>query len=1371
MKVDLGRSRSDQSGIENRGDSVDDDTEARITDGGAFHLRAKDSVRAEIDLRLSRTVSKMNFMGAPLSRVAYGATKTDRWKAEAEHYQSGARFSHLVDDDETVVTAFTFAGRDSKVEGSPGILQSTTWGGIDDDNASVVENVVAKSERPAVAEPTSFVDSIIAKRVRMAAQTIIAPCIAPSVSTSNAANSPVHNAYEGPIGLNGEFKKRKIVFTQEFKSGTLKGTVVLQGSDGEFDSGDGQPENGDRNGKANDPVFRGEASSILLPFSYGHLDTNEAQSRVFAYEPIIALWVKAWIRHTSRSKECDFPPLRLWQEDRGSPIYGFYAHMDILLPMCLKSIILRCAPLLPQSPSTSRIILDNSHMEILFPFVGVLASSLLGEANSGYEKDEALSMALHSMDTVLDFLIGLASVLHPQQLAELLQKFFKVLRDAETYGASVGLQEDFKWTPDSIHSVRCSRQLRLRAIERFSTIGPYLAINFPMKFTEWKPGNRPIRRTWAAQSKSVGKAVHDVPSTKPGGADLLPKSGWLADLLVNESLLICSLSCEVFVAEAIAHIETSQHQAPSGSPLENRPGHTLTTQDLLLFQSIGMHSIACVHELLIRRHAMDSRFQTEQCRSRIASLIVGSVLEKSASSVRWLARMESTHKIRSLWLVGLSYILQEAPEGILRSIFREYSVPEGDFAIHRIIRLLRLSSSTFQCLVDETTSGENALDSSLLPWLLQESFNSICASIIVIIDECTFTITKHPRELKKMAQGTVDLLLQILTVPQSAVTHLRTVGGALQALEKFGIKIFLEVAGDNLQHWIRVILTLMNSISLSVRSIAVDFAIALLGESFARRGTIDDIAIVFATVLPEVVAREIGLYSVAGLVTEFSHVEQVVWPLRRAVADIEDANPLDDDRVDPQLSPILSVFCRSCQAIIDGVIVELKLRAGTLLIVGTPISIDDTLSIAFDADEESLFEAASFFTAEGSPLQRLRWLNTLKLLHESKSQWVEAAETLMLCATTVSDSLPHLRNVWTPSEFVLWNDSKRSLWLGTIGQEKGFPDRGNVQVMAFASGFLQPSILLGEEAKRTPLGKLSQPSVQAMCNKLVTASKESISLFLKEEGNEDLAFSRLESLLRVVMVVVEEHSSLSTNHSYQMQLAARKRLAAEAAALRKASASLNSDMTKLAEKLLFVTESEVNKLHSPRYLVKGAKEQVLRTQCYVRVCLSGVKPKRFLESTSIPTFFEWDNPCICRVPQAVIRAALSAKSKLPNSIALADKICHEFGRPLMTALAHEDVSIMFRVGSQTEEPKDKPSTLTYLDISVVHVDISGVDAPLGTTQPEVSEPKRFLYRKSSGTVAAGFSSVLVELTVARPFPCPLSRQRTLITSEFIEGSA
>jgi len=1370
----LDRSQSETSNNVNKAKDESTDGKMDVTDSGASHLRTKDTIRAEIDLRINRTFSKISATGknpTPLARIAYGATQTDRWRAEAEHYQKGgARMSHLVDDEETVFTALN-AGKEGNTSDVHTITTSATWGGIDDESVGLLEKQTTDtSTSDFQCKEHDF--ARIATRVRTVAQTMISPCIAPAMSQPDHLSMNACNAFDSrqvSAYKNDHDKKKKSKTETDTEA-----SIAAKGSD--IDDDVSLDEESDKNA-----TFRAESSCVLVPFSYGHLNTSERQS--FIYETIMGLWLRAWLLSNFGN---DCPIQSLWKGDHNLPIHGFHAHIDILLPLCLKSLIMRCYSLLPQSPSSRlRVILDNNHMEIFHPLVGVLASCLMGEATSGDDSDTSLYKALSSTDTVLDFLIGIATIVHSQQFAEMVEKLFETLRDAETEIP----ETEFKWTPESVRWIKCSRLIRIRAIERLSTIGAFVAINYPMKYSEWKSCNRRNKRGWMDQSHTKISNESNFSTTE---VERLPKSGWLADLLVNESLLVCSLSCEIFVSEAIAHMETKKQEAkgtPVTSPaLLDRPGRSLTKEDLLLFQSIGLHAITCVHELVIRRHAMDSRYQTEQCRSRIASLFVRPLLEKSISSVRWLARMESTHKIRSLWLVCFTYILQEAPEAALRSTFRAYCLPDTNFAIHRVIRLLRLSCSTFQCLVDASKIGGNALDSTLSPWLLQESFNSICASIILIIDECTSTIMDHPRELKMMARGTLDLLLQILTVPQSAVTHLRTVGGALQALEKFGVEVFVEVAEDNLQHWIRVMITLMNSISLSVRSIAVDFAISLLGDIYAKRGSIADIGTVFATVLPEVVAREIALNSVEGLITEFSEVEQVLWPLRRAIGDIEDTNPLDDDRIDPQLSPLLSVFCRSCQAIIDGVIVELHLRNQNLVIVGKKINCDHTELRTFDADEESLFEAANHFTAESSPMQRLRWLNTLKQLHESKGQWVEAAETLILCAFTISDSLPHLKHVWTPSEFILWNDGKRSLWLDTIGQDQGYPDRGNSQVMEFASGFLQPQVLLGEKSKWSNSRKLAQPNVQGMCNKLVSAAQESIALYLKEKGNEELAFSRLQSLLAVVMVVVDEHSSLTLNTSYQVPAMIRKQLAIEAASLRNASASLNGDMTKVAEKLSLVTDNENTKnlKSSPRGIAKPSTTIVLRNDYYVRVTLSGVKPTRFQESTSIPTYFEWDNPCICRVPEAVIAAAMKS-----SSLDLTEKICKEFGEPLRKALACDSTSVIFRVGKSGEKAwagfdNEKGSeSVTYLDVSMVHPDIASIDMPLGIIKQDVLECKRFLYRKTItqpgnqikqeldlGLPATkDMTSSLVELTVARPFPCALSRQRTLLTSEFMEESA
>ena len=60
---------------------------------------------------------------------------------------------------------------------------------------------------------------------------------------------------------------------------------------------------------------------------------------------------------------------------------------------------------------------------------------------------------------------------------------------------------------------------------------------------------------------------------------------------------------------------------------------------------------------------------------------------------------------------------------------------------------------------------------------------------------------------------------------------------------------------------------------------------------------------------------------------------------------------------------------------------------------------------------------------------------------------------------------------------------------------------------------------------------------------------------------------------------------------------------------------------------------------------------------------------------------------------------------------------------------------------------------------------------MDSSTPQMDDPtyrhlsKQFVYRKPpTGTEV--ISSTFVEVTVANPFPCPLSRQRSLLTSEF-----
>ena len=83
--------------------------------------------------------------------------------------------------------------------------------------------------------------------------------------------------------------------------------------------------------------------------------------------------------------------------------------------------------------------------------------------------------------------------------------------------------------------------------------------------------------------------------------------------------------------------------------------------------------------------------------------------------------------------------------------------------------------------------------------------------------------------------------------------------------------------------------------------------------------------------------------------------------MRRSFADLEDANPLDDDRIDPELSPVLRTFCRAAQAVMDGCLIELRLKKEKCVVVGTHVKVAPWDTHTYDADEESLVEAANFF--------------------------------------------------------------------------------------------------------------------------------------------------------------------------------------------------------------------------------------------------------------------------------------------------------------------------------------------------------------------------------------------------------------------------
>jgi len=505
-------------------------------------------------------------------------------------------------------------------------------------------------------------------------------------------------------------------------------------------------------------------------------------------------------------------------------------------------------------------------------------------------------------------------------------------------------------------------------------------------------------------------------------------------------------------------------------------------------------------------------------------------------------------------------------------------------------------------------------------------------------------------------------------------------------------------------------------------------------------------------------------------------VETSMWPLRRAIADLE-RDPNDDDRVDVQLSPALSAFCRACQAVIDGVIIELRLRGtdGVCVIVGAKISIPSPMNsptspYAFDADEESLFEASCFFLPENAALQRLRWLITLKNLHESKNQSLEAAETLIMCARTIAEAIQHIDGVWRPARFVLWHDSKRSPWLTAIGKTMGRPDRGNVQVMDFADSFLEPPEVLDDTGPTDADTLLVQPTISKLCTALAMYARQAVRQYLKEPGMEQFAFSQLEGLLRSVMEVVDQKSSyhVATRNSRKRSGGGNsRREVEEEGSLRALSATLNLEMSRLVG--LMVRE-ETEGASEERKIVAKAKHW------YVSVQLSGQKPKRFTESTTIPTFLEWGSPSVCRVPLGIVDAAKekldASRRRIHDKAKLEEQICNMFAQPIINALATEIPrnTILLRTDPLLGDVVD--SKYTFLVVVVVHMNASELFATQERQTEQRLESKRFFHRKGEPNNAnrSRLVSDLVELTVAHSFPCAMSRQRTLITSEILSGT-
>ena len=217
----------------------------------------------------------------------------------------------------------------------------------------------------------------------------------------------------------------------------------------------------------------------------------------------------------------------------------------------------------------------------------------------------------------------------------------------------------------------------------------------------------------------------------------------------------------------------------------------------------------------------------------------------------------------------------------------------------------------------------------------------------------------------------------------------------------------------------------------------------------------------------------------------------------------------------------------------------------------------------------------------------------------------------------------------------------------------------------------------------------------------------------------------------------------------------------EIAALRKVSATINELVTKTAERMLLLAEEEDSRRGTSTSLGINFQSKTSKMETfYVRMQLIGKKSDRFLESTTIPTFLDWDVPYICRVPSGLIWKAMNgervkyAKKHMKSAPTLQQfievEICTTFAEPYILFLEEElsESCIKFctEIPEDREVEKNESTTLYFIVVPV---------RSIRSSRDHHNQSKKFHCKSmNDGTD---------EITVANHFPCALSRQATLIT--------
>lgn len=170
--------------------STDESVSVASHNEESVRMRGRKKLYKKYEDRVAKIVAALGKSSTPFSRVAFGASKTDRMRLEAEIDDE----NHMFDDDETVMTAFTSprGGDEPPVHAAPNREPKQLDSSLSDAMKSQLSsNSILHSgssgihggpDQDRISGGAEF-----ARRVRNAAETILAPCVGPSLSNMLAS--------------------------------------------------------------------------------------------------------------------------------------------------------------------------------------------------------------------------------------------------------------------------------------------------------------------------------------------------------------------------------------------------------------------------------------------------------------------------------------------------------------------------------------------------------------------------------------------------------------------------------------------------------------------------------------------------------------------------------------------------------------------------------------------------------------------------------------------------------------------------------------------------------------------------------------------------------------------------------------------------------------------------------------------------------------------------------------------------------------------------------------------------------------------------------------------------------------------------------